>query len=204
MSEAVPHIDRPSTNPSEIPTPIRPSSGHEQRTTSNYARRGTVPPPTDTRMRLEFPPRSYTVPLRTTARQPEPPITPLSAAQQRSGNQVPTAHLLPMPENPPEDSILQHRTARGRLLAFFGYGAGPELRERKDLMSLIWNLGFNGAQVSQATAASKTLPIADFQRSPLSLLFSFIPLRIRVRSSPMLANGKRAINPLGCGILFGL
>jgi len=52
-----------------------------------------------------------------------------------------------MPENRPEESPFQHRTTRGRLLAFFGFGSGPELRERKDLMSLIWNLGFNGAQV---------------------------------------------------------
>ena len=52
-----------------------------------------------------------------------------------------------MPENRPEGLPYQHRTTRQRLLAFFGFGSGPELRERKDLMSLIWNLAFNGAQV---------------------------------------------------------
>lgn len=60
-----------------------------------------------------------------------------------------------MPENRPEGSPLQQRTTRGRLLAFFGFGTGPELRERKDLMSLIWNLGFNGAQVRPGPSSLK-------------------------------------------------
>jgi len=99
-------------------------------------------------MTLELPLRSYVVPERTTAQRPDPPTTPFSAAQP-SGNQIQIPPLLPptIPENRPEGSPFEHHTTRGRLLAFFGFGSGPELRERKDLMSLIWNLGFNGAQV---------------------------------------------------------
>ena len=100
-------------------------------------------------MTLEPPPRSYMVPERTTVQRPDPPISSLSAAQPLSGNQIQIPPLLPptIPENRPEGSQFEHRTTRGRLLAFFGFGSGPELRERKDLMSLIWNLGFNGVQV---------------------------------------------------------
>ena len=100
-------------------------------------------------MALEFPPRSYVAPERATVHRPDPSIAPASTVQPLSGNQLQIPPLLPptMPENRPEGSSFQHRTTRGRLLAFFGFGTGPELRERKDLMSLIWNLGFNGAQV---------------------------------------------------------
>lgn len=153
MSVAGPSIDRsssPSTDPPQLPTPIPSSSGHEQIIMSNDIRRATIPSPVDAGMRVGFPSRSHTLPERATARRQEPPITPLSPAQPLSGNQMPAAPPLPqtMPENPPEQSALQHHTTRGRLLAFFGLGTNPELRERKALMSLIWNLGFNGAQIT--------------------------------------------------------
>lgn len=100
-------------------------------------------------MTLELLPRSYTVPGRTTAHHPDPPIIQLPAAQPLNGNQIQIPPLLPptIPENRREGSPFQHPTTRRRLLAFFGFGTGPELQNRKDLMSLIWNLGFNSAQV---------------------------------------------------------
>ena len=151
MSEAGPSVDPsspPATDSSVPPTPKRLSSRHDQSPRPSDVRRTAISSSRDATMTMEFPPRSYTVPERSTARH-DPQITPLLAAQPLSGNQVPTAPLLPqtMPENRTEGSPFQHRTTRGRLLAFFGFGTGPELRERKDLMSLIWNLGFNGLQV---------------------------------------------------------
>lgn len=152
MSETGPSIDRsssPSTDPPQLPTPIPSPSGNEQTTISNDTRRATIPSLTDAGMRVGFPSRSYTLPERSTARRQEPSVTPGSSAQPLSGSQMPVAPPLPqtMPENPPEP--LQHHTIRGRLLAFFGLGTNPELRERKALMSLVWNLGFNGAQVGR-------------------------------------------------------
>lgn len=152
MSEAGPCVDRsssPSTDSLALTTPIPTSSGYDQSPGSTDIRPTTVSSTTEDEITPEFPQRPYMAPERTTARHPDPPITPLSAAQPPAGNQVQIAPLLPptMPENRPEGSEPQHRTTRGRLLAFFGFGSGPELRERKDLMSLIWNLGFNGAQV---------------------------------------------------------
>ena len=152
MSEAGPSIDRsslPSTDRPALATPKPLSTGrYDQNSGPSDVQRAVVSSPTDDRMRVEFPPRSHTVPERSTAHQ-DPPITPLSPALPLSGNQGSVVPLLPptMPENRPEVSQFQHRSTRRRLLAFFGFGGGPELRERKDLMSLIWNLGFNGAQV---------------------------------------------------------
>jgi hypothetical protein len=40
------------------------------------------------------------------------------------------------------------RSPRERVFAFFGLGRGPEARERKDLVSLMWNFAFNGVQVN--------------------------------------------------------
>lgn len=160
--------DRPSsprTDPPQLPTPIFSSTGHEQIVTSNDASRPTIPSPTDAGMRVGFPQRSHTLPERTTARRQEPSITPLSLAQPLSGNQVPTAPPPPqtVPENPPEPP--QHHTTRGRLLAFFGLGTNPELRERKAVMSLIWNLGFNGAQASTLQLQRKHCMQLIIQRS---------------------------------------
>lgn len=151
MSEAGPSVDRSSslrTDPPALETPTPLPSSYDQSPRSSDARRATISSPTDGTITLELPPRSYTVPERTTAQHRDLLITPSLAAQ------VPTAPLLPqpVPENRPEGSPFQHRTTRGRLLAFFGLGTGPELRERKDLMSLIWNLGFNGLQVRRGPA----------------------------------------------------
>ena len=152
MSEAGPSVDRsspPSTDSSPLATPRPLSSRRDQNSRPSDARRSAISSPADGTMTMGSSPRSHTIPERSTARHQDPPITPLSAARPLSGSQVPTAPLLPqiVPENRPGASQFQHRTTRGRLLAFFGFGSGPELRERKDLMSLIWNLGFNGLQV---------------------------------------------------------
>lgn len=149
MSEAGPSVDRsspPSTDSLALATPEPHPSRHVQSSRSSDT---TTPSSTEDEMTLELPLRSYVVPERTTAQRPDPPTTPFSAVQP-SRNQIQIPPLLPptIPENRPEGSPFEHRTTRGRLLAFFGFGSGPELRERKDLMSLIWNLGFNGAQVS--------------------------------------------------------
>ena len=152
MSQAGPSVDPSpplsSTDSSTPPTP-NPSVKYDRGSRSTDARPTDTSSLIDGTMTLEPPPRTHAVPERTTARHPDPPITPLSATQPLSANRATTAPLLPqtMPENRPEESPFQHRTTRGRLLAFFGFGSGPELRERKDLMSLIWNLGFNGLQV---------------------------------------------------------
>jgi hypothetical protein len=151
MSEAGSSLDQSSqpTPDSSLVMPTPLFSRYDQSDRPFDARRTTIPSPIDVGATMPFPSRSHTVPERATARHPEPPTPLFSTTQPINGNQAPTVPLLPhaMPEHPPEGSPFQHRTTRGRLLAFFGFGTGPELRERKDLMSLIWNLGFNGAQV---------------------------------------------------------
>ena len=151
MSEAGPSIDRsspPSTDSSPLTTPRPLSARYDQSSTPTDTLHTNISSPTDGTITVEPPQPSHALPERATARHLDPPITPLSATQPPSGNRTPTAPLLPqiVPENRPEGSPFQHRTTRGRLLAFFGFGRGPELRERKELMSLIWNLGFNGIQ----------------------------------------------------------
>jgi hypothetical protein len=162
MPEAGPSVDRsspPSTDPPVPATQEPPSSEHDQSETPSNAQRTSTPSLTDVGMTVEFPSPSHTIPERTSAHYPELPITPPSAAQPPGGNQITTVPLLPpaMPENPPEELPHQHRTTRGRLFAFFGLGSGPELRERKELMSLIWNLGFNGAQVRKTVVSKRIM-----------------------------------------------
>ena len=160
MSEVGPAIDRPpspSAGPLSLATPTLP---HDQPITPQST---PSPSPTADGSLLEFPSPSYAVPERTTAHRPEPPITALSPPQPLTGIQVQTPPLLPhaIPEDPLEGSPLQHHTTRARLLAFFGFGSGPELRERKEFMSLIWNLGFNGAQVGLSVLVIKAFQLAN-------------------------------------------
>jgi hypothetical protein len=55
--------------------------------------------------------------------------------------ETPATVPTPVQPAPPPQSY------RSRLLAFFGYGSDPSVRERKDLVSLLWNFAFNGIQV---------------------------------------------------------
>lgn len=166
MSEPGPSTDNfspPSSDPSTI-APSKPIySGHDQTTIPTDARPTIALMPTDDRTRVQYSSHPYIIPERATPHLPEPPIVPLSAARPPSANRVPIVPPLPqiMPVNHPEVSPLPHRTTRGRLLAFFGFGSGPELRDRKDLRSLIWTLGYSCAQVSWVVAATKTLWVAD-------------------------------------------
>jgi hypothetical protein len=178
MSEVGPTLDPPSPlhiDVLSVPTTPDPlPSGHDQTVMPDNTRHAAVPSPTDDGRVVQLPSPSYAVPERTTARHQEPPITPLSAAQPLSGNQAPAIPLLPqaMPENPPGESPLRRLTTRGRLLAFFGIGSGPELRERKEFMSLTWNLGFNAAQVSQTAVASG--PFRKANRTKITAIIALL------------------------------
>lgn len=163
MSEAGPSVDRPSTPTSVLAIPKPIYSRHDQSTIPNDTQPTIIRTPTDDRIGVQYSSRPPTVSDPTTVRFPESQTIPLSAAQPPSGDRAPT--LPPpsqtIPVDPPGESSLQRRTTRERLLAFLGFGTDPELRDRKELRSLIWKLGFNGAQVSQSLAADKTLWIAD-------------------------------------------
>jgi hypothetical protein len=160
MSEAGSSVDRsspPSTNPSALATPTPVHSRHGRSIIPSDSRPTIALTSTDGGMRVQYPSPSHTVPEPTTSRLPQPPIAPLPVAQPLGRGQVPTVPLLqpPVPVNPPEESQPENRTTRGGLLAFFGFGSDPELRGRRELMSVVWNLGFNCAQVSQGVPAGQ-------------------------------------------------
>ena len=210
MSEAGPSVDRsspPSTDSLALVTPKSPSSECDQSPRPSDVRHATTSSSTEDEMISEIPPRSDPVPEPTTAHHLDPPITPLFAARSLSRNQIQIPPLLPptMPENRPEGSPYQHRTTRQRLLAFFGFGSSPELRDRKDLMSLIWNLGFNGAQVRTLRnwLRAENCGWLITQRSPRSSFCLHILPSTQVHSTPMSANGQLVASPSVYGIRFG-
>lgn len=70
-------------------------------------------------------------------------------------------NLLPTPDETPRTSS---QSPRQRLLAFFGVGSAPEVRQRKELLSFLWNVVFNSIQVCQYTFAPRLPLITPLDR----------------------------------------
>lgn len=101
---------------------------------------------------LRLPARSRTVDRFPAVHHPDPSSLIITPRRPTTPRPVLDANLV-APITPPvlettETLSEPHRSPRARLRAFFGLGNDPELRERKDLVSLVWNFFFNGVQIA--------------------------------------------------------